>query len=220
RLAIPASRALRVRRQGLRPRCRNVTMGRAGNGSRGSIGGADPHPLLPGNRGHLGRRPLGLIALCAVAAWLIAFITWSNGPWGYDFIALYSAARLVATGHAADVTDLPSLIAMERSVQPEARLNDPNLPALALLMAPLGALRAPAFWSGTLLGLTLFRPQLFPLFALVALFDRRRAAGLLCAVAIIALASLAIVGIDGMARYPHLLSITATELLPPELGLP
>src|SRR5205823_11523787 len=118
RLAIPASRALRVRRQGLRARCRNVAMGRAGNGSRGSIGGADPHALLPGDRGHLGRRPLGLIALCAVAAWLIAFITWSNGPWGYDFIALYSAARLVATGHPADVTDLPSLIAMERSVQP------------------------------------------------------------------------------------------------------
>ena len=176
---------------------------------------------------------------------------------------------------------------MERSVQPEARLNDPNLPALALLMAPLGALplvpayaamltlavgalvwaaallaplaspgqrlrllpfallastslvalaqgqttpfvllavaaslRAPPFWSGTLLGLTLFRPQLFPLLALVALFDRRRAAGLLCAVAVIALGSFALVGIDGMARYPHLLSITATELLPPELGLP
>src|SRR5205823_13479820 len=62
RLAIPASRALRVRRQGLRARCRNVAMGRAGNGSRGSIGGADPHALLPGDRGHLGRRPLGLIA--------------------------------------------------------------------------------------------------------------------------------------------------------------
>lgn len=176
---------------------------------------------------------------------------------------------------------------MERSVQPDAKLNDPNLPALALLMAPLGALplvpayaamltlavgalvwaaaflaplaspgqrlrllpfallaptslvaltqgqttpfvllavaaslRAPAFWSGALIGLTLFRPQLFPLFALVALFDRRRATGLLCAAALIGLASLALVGLDGMARYSHLLSITATELLPPELGLP
>jgi glycosyl transferase family 87 len=262
-------------------------MGRSGNGSGGSFGGTDPHPLLPGHRDHLGRGPVAVAAACAVAAWLIAFVTWSNGPWGYDFIALYSAARLVATGHPADVTDISALVAMERTVQPDARLNDPNLPALALLMAPLGvlplvpafaamltlavaallwaaallaplanpgqrlrllpfallaptslvalaqgqttpfvllavaaSLRAPAFWSGALLGLTLFRPQLFPLFALVALFDRRRTAGLLCAAAVIGVASFALVGLDGMARYPHLLSITATELLPPELGLP
>jgi len=215
-------------------------------------------------------------------------VTWSTEPAGYDFVALYSAARLVATGAASSVTDASALLAMEHATLPERTilLNDPNPPALALLMAPLGALplvpayaiwaalgaaalavaafllaplahpeqrarllpfamlappslialaegqttpfvllavaaslRAPPFWSGALLGLTAFRPQLLPLFALVALSERRRAIGLLAMTAAVAIVSLATVGFDGLARYPDLLTRIGTELRPGELGL-
>src|SRR5207248_9938419 len=54
---------------------------------------------------------------------------------------------------------------------------------------------------------------------LVALTERRRAAGLLATSALVALVSLATVGFDGMARYPDLLTRAATELRPGELGL-
>jgi Glycosyltransferase family 87 len=221
-------------------------------------------------------------------AWVIAFVTWSSEPAGYDFVALYSAARLVATGQASSVTDADALLAMEHATLPERTilLNDPNPPALALLMGPLGALplvpayaiwaalgalaltaaafllgalahpaqrarllpfailaptslialaegqttpfvllavagslRVPPFWSGALLGLAAFRPQLLPLFALVALAERRRAIGLLATTVGVALVSLATVGFDGMARYPDLLTRIATELRPGELGI-
>ena len=215
-------------------------------------------------------------------------MTWSSEPAGYDFVALYAAARLVATGAAASVTDANALLAMEHATLPERTilLNDPNPPALALLMAPLGALplatayaiwaalgavalaaaayllgsladarqrmrllpfailappslialaegqttpfvllavagslRASPFWSGALLGLAAFRPQLLPVFALVALFERRRAVGLVATTAAVALVSLATVGFEGMARYPDLVTRIATELRPGELGL-
>jgi len=221
-------------------------------------------------------------------AWLIAFVSWSAEPGAYDFIALYSAARLVATGAAPSVTDAGALLAMEHATRPERTilLNDPNPPALALLMSPLGglplgaayaiwaalgaaalaaaadllgrlsepaqrvrllpfavlgptslialvqgqttpfvllavaaSLRTPPFWSGALLGLTAFRPQFLPIFALVALADRRRATGMITTSALVALVSLATVGFEGMARYPDLLTRVATELRPGELGL-
>jgi multidrug transporter EmrE-like cation transporter len=228
------------------------------------------------------------VTLCAIAAWLIAFFTWSTQPAAYDFVALYAAARLVATGQAASVTDPEALLAMEHATLPARTilLNDPNAPALALLMAPLGALpltvayaawsalgvlamlaaarrlgyladaaqparllpfamlapsslialahgqttpfvllavaaalRAPPLLSGALLGFVALRPQLLPLFALVALMDRRRAIGLVASVAAIGLVSILTVGLDGMARYPTLLTLAATELRPGELGL-
>jgi glycosyl transferase family 87 len=215
-------------------------------------------------------------------------VTWSIEPAGYDFIAFYSAARLVATGAAPSVTDADALLAMEHATLPERTilLNDPNPPALALLMAPLGALplvpayaiwaalgaialaaagyllgrladprqrvrllpfailappslialaegqttpfvllavaaslRAPPFWSGALLGVAAFRPQLLPLIALVALTERRRALGLVATTALVGLVSLLTVGVEGMARYPDLLTRAATELRPGELGL-
>ena len=215
-------------------------------------------------------------------------MTWSTEPAGYDFVALYAAARLVATGAASSVTDADALLAIEHAALPERTilLNDPNPPALALLMAPLGALplvpayavwaalgavalaaaahqlgrladprqrmrllpfailappslialaegqttplvlfavaaslRAPPLWSGALLGLAAFRPQLLPVLALVALTERRRAIGLVATTVAVALVSLATVGLEGMARYPDLLTRAATELRPGELGL-
>ena len=215
-------------------------------------------------------------------------MTWSIEPAGYDFVALYASARLVATGAASSVTDADALLAMEHAALPQRNvlLNNPNPPALALLMAPLGALpivpayaiwaglgaaalaaaafclggladprqrmrllpfallsppslialaegqttpfvllavaaslRAPPLWSGALLGLAAFRPQLLPLLALVALTERRRAIGLVATTVAVGLVSLATVGFEGMARYPDLLTRIATELRPGELGL-
>ena len=229
-----------------------------------------------------------MAAVLAAAAWLIAFATWSTQPAGYDFVALYAAARLVATGAPSSVTDASALLAVEHAALPERTifLNNPNPPALALLMAPLGAfpivvayaiwtafgasalaaaayligrladprqrmrllpfailappslialaegqttpfvllavagsLRAPPFWSGALLGLAAFRPQFLPLFALVALTERRRAFGVVITTAVVALVSLATVGFEGMRRYPDLLTRIATELRPGELGV-
>src|SRR5205823_12379474 len=88
-----------------------------------------------------------------------------------------------------------------------------------VLLAVAASLRTPPLWSGALLGLAAFRPQLLPLFALVALTERRRAIGLLAMTVGVALVSLATVGFEGMARYPDLLTRIATELRPGELGL-
>jgi alpha-1,2-mannosyltransferase len=109
---------------------------------------------------------------------------------------------------------------------PFAILAPPSLIALAegqttpfVLLAVAASLRAPPLWSGALLGLAAFRPQFLPLFALVALTERRRAIGLVATTAAIALVSLATVGFEGIARYPELLTRIATELRPGELGV-
>jgi hypothetical protein len=109
---------------------------------------------------------------------------------------------------------------------PFTLLAPPSLIALAegqttpfVLLAVAASLRAPPFWSGALLGLAAFRPQLLPLFALVALTERRRALGLVATTLLVGLVSLATVGFEGMARYPDLLTRAATELRPGELGL-
>jgi uncharacterized membrane protein YbaN (DUF454 family) len=132
-------------------------------------------------------------------------------------LALAAAAYLL--GRLADPRQRMRLL-------PFAILAPPSLIALAegqttpfVLLAIAGSLRAPPFWSGALLGLSAFRPQLWPLFALVALTERRRAIGLVAMTAAVALVSLATVGFEGMARYPDLLTRIATELRPGELGL-
>jgi len=109
---------------------------------------------------------------------------------------------------------------------PFAILAPPSLIALAegqttpfVLLAVAASLRVPPLWSGALLGLAAFRPQFLPLFALVALTERRRAIGLFATTVAVALVSLATVGFEGMARYPDLLTRIATELRPGELGL-
>ena len=131
--------------------------------------------------------------------------------------ALAAAAFLL--GRLADARQRMRLL-------PFAILAPPSLIALAegqttpfVLLAVAASFRAPPLWSGALLGLTAFRPQFLPLFALVALTERRRALGLLMTTAAVALVSLLTVGLDGMARYPDLLTRIATELRPGELGL-
>jgi hypothetical protein len=233
------------------------------------------------------RRAPAILAICA-AAWLIGWVTQRAEPAGFDFIAIYASARLVATGSPGAVTDREAIFAVEHATLPERTifLNNPNPPALSLLLAPIGALpfdiafalmltlgvaalaasafliaplaaadqrmrlfpfamlappstialaegqttpfmllavaaslRAPPAVSGALLGLLALRPQLLPLFALIALFDRQRRVPFLIVVAVVALVSFLMVGPDGVVRYLDLVGPAAAELRPGELGL-
>jgi glycosyl transferase family 87 len=151
--------------------------------------------------------PLGALPIVA------AFAIWTA----------LGAASLAAAGYLlgrlADARQRMRLL-------PFAILAPPSLIALAegqttpfVLLAVAASLRAPPLWSGALLGLAAFRPQFLPLFALVALTERRRAIGFVATTLAVALVSLATVGVEGMARYPDLLTRIATELRPGELGL-
>lgn len=63
-------------------------------------------------------------------------------PAAMDFIAHYSAARLVLAGQGPAILDPAAVLAVERAVAPEREVLLPYLrpPAFALVMAPLGAL--------------------------------------------------------------------------------
>jgi Glycosyltransferase family 87 len=140
--------------------------------------------------------------------------------------AIWAALGAAALAAAAYLLGRLAAAGQRARLLPFAILAPPSLIALAegqttpfVLLAVAASLRAPLFWSGALLGLAAFRPQLLPLFALVALSERRRAVGLLAMTAAVAIVSLATVGLDGMARYPDLLARIGTELRPGELGI-
>ena len=140
--------------------------------------------------------------------------------------AIWSALGAAALAAAASVLGPLADSRQRMRLLPFAILAPPSLIALTegqttpfVLLAVAASLRAPPIWSGALLGLAAFRPQLLPVFALIALFDRRRALGLVATTAVVALVSLATVGFEAMARYPDLLTRIATELRPGELGL-
>jgi len=232
-------------------------------------------------------RVLAILVLCA-AAWLIGWVTQRSEPAGFDFIAIYASARLVATGNPAGVVDREAIFAVERATLSERTIfaNNANPPALSLALAPIGALpydvayavmltlsvaaltasafllaplaaadqrlrvfpfallappstialaqgqttplmllvismslRAPPAASGALLGLLALRPQLLPLFAVIALADRQRRLPFMLVAFGIGLVSLFMVGPEGVIRYLDLLAPQAAELGPGELGL-
>lgn len=231
-------------------------------------------------------RALVGLAACVIA-FAIAFSGWRASPASYDFLALYSSARLVATGHAADVADRDAILRVEHETRPERTLflNNPNPPALSLVLAPLGALpfdiayavmlaillaalaaaavlmgplaagrawlfpfamlappslialvqaqttplillalaaslRVPPRWSGLLLAAVAFRPQLLPIVAVVALVDRERRWTFVAGVAAVAIVSLALIGTGGLPGYFDLVTSSAGELRPVDIGLP
>jgi hypothetical protein len=109
---------------------------------------------------------------------------------------------------------------------PFALLAPPSLIALVegqttpfVLLAVAASLRVPPLASGAVLGLVAFRPQLLPVFAIVALVERRRAVGFIATALVIGVLSLLTIGLDGARHYPTQLAIAATELRPSELGL-
>src|SRR2546422_4653830 len=105
-------------------------MGCAGDGAPGPLGERDPHPLLPGHRAHEHRRRVTRVArglVLALAAWLVAFAVHTAEPAGYDFIALYATARLVATGHGGGGAGPPGPFPLEHA-SPSRRAGFPFRP--------------------------------------------------------------------------------------------
>lgn len=83
-------------------------------------------------------------ALMAVSA-LVALLILARGmsaPGSMDAVAQYAAARLVASGRGAEIVDPVAVLAAEREAVPErvALLPFVQPPAVALLLAPIGAL--------------------------------------------------------------------------------
>ena len=95
----------------------------------------------------------------AVAVALIAFavgaVSGAIDLQAHDFIAIYAAARLVALGRGGEILDPAAILEMEHAAQPARDLLLPwvHPPAVALLLAPLGALPIiPAFAVMTAVG--------------------------------------------------------------------
>lgn len=107
-----------------------------------------------------------------------------------------------------------------------ALLAPPSLVALTegqttplVLLAVAAALRAPPRWSGLLLAATALRPQFLPVFALIALADPHRRWPFVAGVAGAAAASLALVGFAGVPGYVDLVTSSAAELRPVDVGV-
>jgi hypothetical protein len=151
--------------------------------------------------------PLGALPIQAAYA---AMLTLS-------VLALIFAARLLAPLVAREQRSRAFAFALLAPTSLIALVEGQTSPFVLLAVA--GSLRAPPFWSGALLGLVALRPQLLPLFALVAITERRRATGLVVAGTIVIVVSFLTAGVEGMARFPAILGLAATELRPGELGL-
>lgn len=66
-------------------------------------------------------------------------VTQRSAPAGFDFIATYASARLVATGHPGAVTDRGAIFAVEHATLPERTVFTFSVAALAasaFLIAP------------------------------------------------------------------------------------
>jgi hypothetical protein len=88
-----------------------------------------------------------------------------------------------------------------------------------ILLAVAASLRARPGLSGLLLATTALRPQFLPLFALVALADRERRLPFLGGLLLIAVTSFALLGFAGIPGYIDLLTSSAAELRPGDLGI-
>lgn len=151
--------------------------------------------------------PLGLLPYTIAYAVMLTLLV----------VALAGSAYLLAALVPADGRS---------RLYPFAMLAPTSLIALAegqttplILLAIAAALRAPPRWSGALLGATALRPQFLPLFAVVALLDRERRWPFLGTVAALAGVSLALIGPSGVPGYLGLLSTSAAELRPVDIGL-
>lgn len=147
--------------------------------------------------------------MLAAAAWTIALVAHRAEPAAYDFLALYAAARLVATGRGAQVTDPDALLAIERETQPARTilLNNPNVPALGGLMAPLGAL---PYEAAFVVMLTLSTLALVAAAILLAPLARPEQRGRLLVFALLAPPSLIALLLQGQTTALVLLGIAAS----------
>ena len=98
---------------------------------------------------------LTLAIAVALIAFAVGLISGAVDLQAHDFVAIYAAARLVALGRGAEILDPAAILAMEHAAQPARDVLLPwvHPPAVALLLAPLGALPIlPAFAAMTALG--------------------------------------------------------------------
>lgn len=98
---------------------------------------------------------LTLAVAVALIAFAIGAVSGAIDVQAHDFIAIYAAARLVALGRGADILDPAAILEMEHAAQPARDVLLPwvHPPAVALLLAPLGALPIiPAFAVMAVLG--------------------------------------------------------------------
>jgi hypothetical protein len=98
---------------------------------------------------------LTLAVAVALIAFVIASLSGAIDLQAHDFVAIYAAARLVALGRGPEILDPNAILQMEHAAQPARDLLLPwvHPPAVALLLAPLGALPIlPAFAVMTAIG--------------------------------------------------------------------
>lgn len=98
---------------------------------------------------------LTLATCVALIAFAVGTVSGAIDLQAHDFVAIYAAARLVALGRGAEILDPNAILAMEHAAQPARDLLLPwvHPPAVALLLAPLGALPiVPAFAVMTAVG--------------------------------------------------------------------
>lgn len=133
--------------------------------------------------------PLAVIPFAAASVVMTAIntvcLTWSVHRLGILAVPT-QRARLLVLGLFAP----PATIALTQGQ------TSPFVLALVAL-----SISASPFWRGVALGLTLIRPQTFPLLALAALSGRRGALGLAAGAGSVVLGSALVVGVDGMLAY-------------------
>ena len=98
---------------------------------------------------------LTLAVAVALVAFAVGTVSGAIDLQAHDFVAIYAAARLVALGRGAEILDPAAILQMEHAAQPARDLLLPwvHPPAVALLLAPLGALPIlPAFAVMTAVG--------------------------------------------------------------------
>jgi hypothetical protein len=91
---------------------------------------------------------LTLAAFVALIAFAVGTVSGAIDLQAHDFVAIYAAARLVALGRGAEILDPSAILQVEHAAQPARDVLLPwvHPPAVALLLAPLGALPIlPAF---------------------------------------------------------------------------
>jgi hypothetical protein len=120
---------------------------------------------------------LPLAVAVALIAFVVAALSGAVDLQAHDFVAIYAAARLVALGRGPEILDPNAILQMEHAVQPARDLLLPwvHPPAVALLLAPLGALPIlPAFAVMTALGTAALAVAAYRLAPLAAAGQRHR----------------------------------------------
>ena len=131
-----------------------------------------------------------------------------------DALALAASGVLLARGPVRAVTASLVLLAPSSII---ALAHGQTTPLV--LLGVVASQRLTGLPAGLTLGIAVLRPQMLPLYALLALGDRARVLGLAIAVAVAAVISLALIGPSGVPGYLAIVLASARERGNNELGL-